>query len=198
MNFEDVLSQLLPQTKYTTHPIFPDMLTAVAVALMISIGMNFGFAMLRKKTTDIERMNKVLKETNEWRKQYTDAIKKQDKPRIEELKKKQAYINKLTLETQQQSLRPTLIYFIPSLLIWFYVFPSIFGPVVAISPVSLPFIMCTDNDVHNVHDQLAKGQSPGPCRAQNETYLWGWFFLSSFAFNGLVAKATRTGMPSPV
>jgi uncharacterized membrane protein (DUF106 family) len=196
--FDDLLNQIFGSPKYTSHPIFPDFVTSVLVALAISIGMNFGFAMLRKKTTDIEKMNKVLKETTDWRKQYTEAIRKQDKPRIEELKKKQAYINKLTMETQQQSLRPTMIYFVPSLLIWFYVFPSIFGQVVAISPVSLPFIMCTPDDVHNVQSQLEKGQAPGPCRAPNETYLWGWFFLSSFAFNGLVSKATKTGMPSPV
>ena len=44
-------------------------------------------AMLRKKTTDIEKMNKVMKETNEWRKQYTDAIKKHDKVVVRRTKK---------------------------------------------------------------------------------------------------------------
>ena len=70
------------------------------VASLIAIGLNFVFTLLRKKTTDIEKMNKVMKETNEWRKQYTDAIKKRDKARIEELKKKQAYVNKMSMEMQ--------------------------------------------------------------------------------------------------
>ena len=74
---------LAPQ--YTKHPLFPDMVSAMIVSALISIGMNYAFALLRKKTTDIGKMSKVMKETNEWRKQYTDAIKKQDKPRIEEL-----------------------------------------------------------------------------------------------------------------
>ena len=94
---QDLLMQWPLSPQYTTHPIFPDMISAMLVALVIAVGMNFAFAMLRKKTTDIEKMNRVMKETNEWRKQYTDAIKKQDKPRIEELKKKQAYVNKMAL-----------------------------------------------------------------------------------------------------
>ncbi|MEO9321231.1 MAG: EMC3/TMCO1 family protein [Nitrososphaera sp.] len=193
-----LIGQIFGQTTYTSHPLFPDFLTAVLAAISISIGMNFGFAFLRKKTTDIEKMNRVMKETTEWRKQYTDAIKKQDKPRIEELKKKQAYVNKLTLETQQQSMRPMLIYFIPSLLVWFYVFPNIFGAVVALSPVQLPFVTCTQADVAK-HAQLdAHGKPGSPCTEVNEMYLWGMFFVTSFAFNGVVAKITKTGMPSPI
>ena len=53
---------------YTKHPIFPDLFSAMIVAALISIGLNFAFAILRKKTTDIDRLSKVMKETNEWRK----------------------------------------------------------------------------------------------------------------------------------
>ena len=38
--------------------------------------MNFAFAMLRKKTTDIEKMNRVMKETNQWRKQFAGCDQK--------------------------------------------------------------------------------------------------------------------------
>src|SRR5438552_16696862 len=87
---------------YTKHPVFPDMFSAMIVASLISIGLNFAIAMLRKKTTDFEKMNKVMKETNEWRKQYTAAIKKQDRVQIEELKKKQAYVNKKIMEMKKK------------------------------------------------------------------------------------------------
>ena len=103
MNLNDLLMQFF-SPQYTQEPIFPDLVSATIVALLISVGMNFAFAILRKKTTDIEKMNRVMKETNEWRRQYTDAVKKQDKPRIEELKKKQAYVNKMALEMQQQQM----------------------------------------------------------------------------------------------
>ena len=51
--------QSLISPQYTSHPIFPDMVSAMLVALVIAVSMNFAFAMLRKKTTDIEKMNRI-------------------------------------------------------------------------------------------------------------------------------------------
>jgi uncharacterized membrane protein (DUF106 family) len=207
MNLSDLLMQLF-RPQYTAHPIFPDLFTATIVALTISVGMNFAFAMLRKKTTDIEKMNKVMKETNEWRKQYTDAIKKQDKPRIEELKKRQAYVNKMALEMQQQQMRPMFIYMIPSFMLWIFLFPTIFGGTVALSPIYIPWITCSDENVHNdTQPRLDGGGHPiinsdgstahkGPCQLPGEVYLWGWFLITSFAFSGIISKVTKTSMPT--
>jgi uncharacterized membrane protein (DUF106 family) len=181
---------------YTTHPIFPNLFTAMIVASLIAIGLNFVFSMLRKKTTDIEKMNKVMKETSEWRKQYTDAIKKQDKARVAELKKKQAYVNKMTMEMQQQQMRPMLIYMIPSFMLWIFVFPVIFGQTVALSPIEIPWIMCTSEKVHIDNPIDNKGDPKGPCTVPGEVYLWGWFLITNFAFSGIVSKITKTSMPS--
>jgi uncharacterized membrane protein (DUF106 family) len=184
---------LAPQ--YTKHPIFPDMVSAMIVSALISIGMNCAFAMLRKKTTDMGKMTKVMKETSEWRKQYTDAIRKQDKVRVEELKKKQAYVNKMTMEMQQQQMRPMLIYMMPSFLLWIFVFPSIFGATTALSPIHIPFIMCSDQNV-NLDQQVDKsGQPKGACSVPGEVFLWGWFLITSFAFSGIISKITGTSMP---
>lgn len=185
---------LTPQ--YTKHPLFPDMFTAMIVAALIAIGMNFAFALLRKKTTDIEKMNKVMKETNEWRKQYTDAIKKQDKVRVAELKKKQAYVNKMAMEMQQQQMRPMLIYMAPSFMLWIFVFPAIFGQTVALSPIEIPWIMCTSEKVHIDNQIDNNGEPKGPCTVPGEVYLWGWFLITNFAFSGIVSKITKTSMPS--
>ena len=181
---------------YTTHPIFPNLFTAMTVASLIAIGLNFVFSMLRKKTTDIEKMNKVMKETTEWRKQYTDAIKKQDKVRVAELKKKQAYVNKMTMEMQQQQMRPMLIYMIPSFMLWIFVFPAIFGQTVALSPIEIPWIMCTGEKVKIDNQIDNNGETLGPCSVPGEVYLWGWFLINNFAFSGIVSKITKTSMPS--
>jgi uncharacterized membrane protein (DUF106 family) len=185
---------LAPQ--YTKHPLFPDMLTAMIVAALIAIGMNFAFALLRKKTTDIEKMNKVMKETSEWRKQYTDAIKKQDKARVAELKKKQAYVNKMAMEMQQQQMRPMLIYMAPSFMLWIFVFPAIFGQTVALSPIEIPWIMCNEQNVETDTQIDENGEPKGSCSISGEVYLWGWFLITSFAFSGIISKITRTSMPS--
>jgi uncharacterized membrane protein (DUF106 family) len=184
---------LAPQ--YTKHPIFPDIVSAMIVSALISIGMNYAFALLRKRTTDMGKMTKVMKETSEWRKQYTDAIRKQDKVRVEELKKKQAYVNKMTMEMQQQQMRPMLIYMMPSFLLWIFVFPSIFGATTALSPIYIPFIMCSDENV-NLDQQVDKsGQPKGACSVPGEVFLWGWFLITSFAFSGIISKITGTSMP---
>ena len=181
---------------YTKHPFFHDMLTATIVAALISIGLNFAMAILRKKTTDIEKMNRVMKETNEWRKQYTDAIRKKDKARVEELKKKQAYVNKMSMEMQQQQMRPMLIYMIPSFMLWIIVFPSIFGQTIALSPIHIPWIMCTDENVKSDSQLLKSGEHKGPCLVPGQVFLWGWFVITSFAISGIISKVTKTGMPS--
>jgi len=198
MNIIDSIIMQIPglAPQYTKHPLFPDMLTAMIVAALIAIGMNFAFALLRKKTTDIEKMNKVMKETNEWRKQYTDAIKKQDKVRVAELKKKQAYVNKMAMEMQQQQMRPMLIYMAPSFMLWIFVFPAIFGQTVALSPIEIPWIMCNEQNVETDTQIDENGEPKGSCSISGEVYLWGWFLITSFAFSGIISKITRTSMPS--
>lgn len=181
---------------YTKHPIFPDLFSAMIVAALISIGLNFAFAMLRKKTTDIDRLSKVMKETNEWRKEYTDAIRKQDKVRISELKKKQAYVNKMSLEMQQQQMRPMMLYMIPSFMLWILVFPSIFGQTVAISPLHIPYIMCTAENVKLDTALDENGQPKGVCNIPGEVFLWGWFLITSLGTSGIIAKLTKTSLPS--
>ncbi|HYY50325.1 MAG TPA: EMC3/TMCO1 family protein [Nitrososphaeraceae archaeon] len=181
---------------YTQHPIFGDMFTAMVVAALIAIGLNFAMAILRKKTTDIEKMNKIMKETNEWRKEYTNAIKKHDKARIEELKKKQAYVNKMTMEMQQQQMRPMLIYMMPSFMLWIFVFPAIFGGTTALSPIHIPWVMCSDQNVHTDMQLDKNGNHKGPCTVAGEVYLFGWFLITNFAFSGIISKVTKTSMPS--
>src|SRR6266513_2856832 len=176
MSFIESLIMQLPglTPHYTKHPLFPDMFTAMIVVALISIGMNFAMAMLRKRITDIEKMNRVMKETNEWRKQYTDAIKKKDKARIEELRKRQAYVNKMSMEMQQQQMRPMLIYMLPSFMLWIFVFPTIFGATTALSPIHIPWIMCSSAQVQADSQVDKSGMHKGPCLVPGEVFLWGW------------------------
>ena len=180
---------------YTKTPIFPDMVSGLIVAALIAISMNFAMALLRKRTTDIDKMNRVMKETNEWRKQYTDAIRKRDKVRVEELKKKQASVNKMTMEMQQQQMRPMLIYMMPSLMVWIFVFPAIFGSTAGLSPIQIPWITCSQENVQLDQKVDADGQPKGACSIPGELFLWGWFLITSFAFSGIISKVTKTSMP---
>jgi uncharacterized membrane protein (DUF106 family) len=201
MIYQSILDSLIMQLPgltphYTKNPVFPDMVSALIVAALIAIAMNFAMAMLRKRTTDIDKMNRVMKETNAWRKQYTDAIRKRDKVRVEELKKKQASVNKMTMEMQQQQMRPMLIYMMPSLLIWILVFPAIFGSTAGLSPIQFPWITCSQENVQTDQQEDVDGQPKGACSIPGEIFLWGWFLITSFAFSGIISKVTKTSMPS--
>jgi uncharacterized membrane protein (DUF106 family) len=186
---------------YTQHPIFPDMVTSAIIAAMIAIGLNLAMALLRRKTTNIEKMKTVMKETGEWRKKYTEAIKKKDKQLIEDLKKKQSQMQKMSMEMQQQQMRPMMIYMIPSFMLWIFVFPAIFGQTVALSPIVIPYLTCSADNVKNdmpvqSTNSTSTDLKHGPCKVPGQVFLWGWFLLVNFAFSGIIAKVTKTSIPT--
>ena len=178
------------------------MVTSAIVAAIIAIGLNYAMALLRKRTTNIEKMKTVMKETGEWRKKYTEAIKKKDKNLIEELKKKQSQMQKMSMEIQQQQMRPMMLYMIPSFMLWIFVFPAIFGQVVALSPITIPYLTCSADNVNNdnpaqlVNNTHSSEMKQGPCKIPGEVFLWGWFLLVNFAFSGIIAKVTNTSIPT--
>ena len=92
-----------------------------------------------------------------------------------ELKKKQASVNKMTMEMQQQQMRPMLIYMMPSLLVWIFVFPAIFGSTAGLSPIQIPWITCSPENVQLDQQLDADGQPKGACSIPGEIFLWGWF-----------------------
>lgn len=186
---------------YTQHPIFPDMFSSAVVAAIIAIGLNLAMALLRRKTTNIEKMKTVMKETGEWRKKYTEAIKKKDKQLIDELKKKQSQMQKMSMEMQQQQMRPMMLYMVPSFMLWIFVFPAIFGQTVALSPIAIPYLTCSDDNVKNdtpvqTTNSTNTEVKQGPCKVPGQVFLWGWFLLVNFAFSGIVAKVTKTSIPT--
>ena len=198
MDFGLIIMQLLWSTHYNENAPLPFSFSSMIIAALIAICLNIAFAMLRKKTTDIEKMSKIMKESVEFRKQMMAAVKKQDKALIAELKKKQAYVNKMNLEVQQQQMKPMFIYMIPSFMLWILVFPYIFGGVVALSPIhpEIPWITCNEDHVKNDLQKNPDGTHKGPCRQVGQIYLWGWFLIVNFAFNGIISKITKTALPS--
>ena len=199
MDFTYLIMQFLWSTHYSENPPFPFSFSSMIVAAIIAIALNVAFALLRKKTTDIEKMSRIMKESVEFRKQMMAAVKKQDKAQIAELKKKQAYVNKMNLEVQQQQMRPMFIYMIPSFMLWILVFPQVFGGVVALSPIDpeIPWITCNAENVKNDTQMNTDGKThKGPCRLPGQIYLWGWFLIVNFAFNGIISKLTKTALPS--
>jgi len=158
-----IAMQLAPPTG-AVHPYVTNMVNAAFLITGIAIALQFFYALLRRKMTDLGKMKRIMKETTEWRKEYMDAIKKQDKERIEKLKKKQQYVNKMQMEMMQMNFKPMMAFMIPMLIIWWAVLPQVFGNTVAVSPTSLNIlgdlipITCTKEmikeDVTNITAEL--------------------------------------------
>ncbi len=155
--------QLAPPTG-SVHPYVTSMINAAFLITGIAIALQFLYAVLRRKMTDLGKMRRIMKEVSEWRKEYMDALKKQDKDRIDKMKKRQQYVNKMQMEMMQMNFKPMIAFMIPMLIIWWAVLPQVFGNTVAISPMSLNFvgdlmpITCTKemivNDVNSITDEL--------------------------------------------
>jgi uncharacterized membrane protein (DUF106 family) len=88
-----------------------------------------------------------------------------------------------------------LIYMMPSFLIWIFVFPSIFGATTAVSPIQIPWITCSEENVKLDQQPDESGQPRGACSVKGEVFLWGWFLITSFAVSGIISKITGTSMP---
>ncbi|MFQ5969341.1 MAG: EMC3/TMCO1 family protein [Nitrososphaerales archaeon] len=146
------------------HPIVPNMINAALLIMGIAIALQFLYAFLRRKMTDLGKLKRIMKETTQWRKEYMDSMRKQDKDRIEKLNKKKQYINKLQMEMMQMNFRPMIAFMIPMLIIWWTALPVVFGNTVAVSPIQLNIlgdwipITCTkemiDEDITSITGEL--------------------------------------------
>ncbi|MGH9933907.1 MAG: EMC3/TMCO1 family protein [Nitrososphaerales archaeon] len=165
MLLHSIAMQLAPPTG-AVHPYVTSMISAAFLITGIAIALQFLYAVMRRKLTDLGKMKRIMKETTEWRKEYMAALKKQDKEKIEKMKKKQQYVNKLQMEMMQMNFRPMIAFMIPMLIIWWAILPQVFGNTVAVSPMSLNLlgdlipITCTkqmiQQDVTNIADELEK------------------------------------------
>ena len=148
----------------SAHPYVTDMLTSAILVSIIAVALQFFYAFLRLKLTDLQKLKRAMKEVNEWRKEYMDAIRKQDKNRIEKLREKQEYMNRLNMEVMQMNFRPMMVFMVPMLIVWWAILPQVFGHTVAVSPISLNIlgdlmpITCTKSlivkDVNSISDEL--------------------------------------------
>ncbi|MCS7140989.1 MAG: EMC3/TMCO1 family protein [Candidatus Nitrosocaldus sp.] len=150
----------------SAHPYITNMLSASILVSIIAIALQFFYALLRLKMTDMQRLRRLMKEVNDWRRDYMEAMRKQDKERIEKLREKQEHMNRINMEVMQMNFRPMIVFMIPMLIVWWAILPQVFGHTVAISPISLNIfgdllpITCTKSiivkDVSSISDEIVK------------------------------------------
>ena len=181
----------------SADPMVKGMLSSAFGIIAFSILLNLFNAGVRKKLVDSVKLKRIMKETRTWQKARMAAFKSKDEAKIAELSKKSTYMNKMSMEMMQMNMRPMMITIIPLLLIFYFLMPTLFSYTVAISPIPLNVIpgewfalTCT---AEKMAEDAAAGLGPY-CNAENEIFLWAWYFLTAIAFSGIIMKLTKTSM----
>ena len=181
----------------TDDPIVKGMLPSAFAVIGFSIMLNLFNAGVRKKLVDSVKMKRIMKETRAWQKARMAAFRSKDQAKIDEMSKKSKYMNKMSMEMMQMNMRPMMITIIPLLLIFYFLMPTLFSYTVAVSPIPLnvlpgDFFQLTCTAEKMAADAIA---GVGPyCNAENEIFLWAWYFLTAIAFSGIIMKVTKTSM----
>jgi uncharacterized membrane protein (DUF106 family) len=180
----------------SAEPIVKGMLPSVFAVIGFSIMLNLFNAGVRKKLVDSVKLKRIMKETRSWQKERMKAFRSKDESKIAELNKKSKYMNKMSMEMMQMNMRPMLITIIPLLLIFYFVMPTMFSYTVAISPIPLNVIPADFFELTCTVEKMAIDAANGNvyCNAENEIYLWAWYFLTAIAFSGIIMKLTKTSM----
>lgn len=112
--------------------------------------------------TNPSKLNAWRKEVAKWTSEYREAVKKQDKKLISKLKKKEARIMNLQKKILWHTMRVSMFFFVPILLIWQLFLIPVYGR----NPVAyLPGF--------------------GPLD------LTSWYIICSFMFSTLVQRALK-------
>jgi uncharacterized membrane protein (DUF106 family) len=103
----DILPPLLQDRPFSTLFIF-------AIAALVSLLTT----LVNRLLTDPKKTREVRKEVGEWNKELREAQRAKDKKTIEKLMRKQQYIMKMQTKMMWSSMKVSLLFLVPLLLMW--------------------------------------------------------------------------------
>ena len=134
-----------------------------------------------RRLTDVERTKRITAEVSAFQKELREVLSKKDKEREAKLRKKEPAIKKHQAELFKQNMKPTLLFTVPLLLVWYAILPVYIAPLntfVAYSPIPLDFIPI----LQLTADVAGRGIG---------VFLWSWYLICSFAFATVIRKVLR-------
>jgi len=142
--------------------------TSTIFIALIAIGADVVASLARVKLSDMDMIRRINREVKQWNREYMKAIKENDQAKLAKLKRKEKQIKQLQAKLSYEMFKPTLIFMLPFLLLW-YVLIFLVGAetVVAVMPIQIPLIFIT---------------------VGKELQLFWWYLISSIAFSTLVMK----------
>jgi uncharacterized membrane protein (DUF106 family) len=132
---------------------------------------------LTRVFVDIDAERRMRAEVSKFTKELQAAIKSGNKQEEEKLKKKQATIQQMQLKMQKDRLKVVGVTIVPFFILYYIIVGFIGSTWVAYSPFYLPFIM----------EQASNG-------SYFQVSLFGWYFICSFAFSGIISRIFRTSV----
>jgi len=109
---------------------------ATIFVFLLSILISLITSTTQRLLTDVKKMAVWRKEVADWTKEYNKAKREANKKEIARLKKKEKYMMDLQKKMMWSSMRPTLLFFIPFIIIWQVILIPLYAnhPVVAYFP----------------------------------------------------------------
>jgi len=86
--------------------------------LFLALVITLATSVANRLLTDPEKMKAWRKEISEWNKELREARRANDKKRMEKLMKKQQYILQLQGKMSWQTMKVSLMFFIPIIIVW--------------------------------------------------------------------------------
>jgi uncharacterized membrane protein (DUF106 family) len=107
------------------------------VILGVVVAMSLFITLVSRHLIDWERYRKNKAEISKFQKELREAMKKKDAKEVHKLQQRQSEIMKLQSENLSQNLKPTIVYSIPLIVIYFLLANFYSGWVVAWLPFSI-------------------------------------------------------------
>ncbi|MBS7616740.1 DUF106 domain-containing protein [Candidatus Bathyarchaeota archaeon] len=130
---------------------------------LLAAAITFLISLANRLLTNPEQLKAWRKEVAEWSEQLRKAQKAGDKKQVEKLMKKQQYIMQLQAKMSWQSMKVSILFFIPLILVWQFLGGVYWGSEIAFFP--------------------GIGSSiPIPLLGSLPSLYW-WYLICSFFFN---------------
>jgi uncharacterized membrane protein (DUF106 family) len=107
---------------------------ATIAALLVAIGLTFVTSLANKLLTNKEQRDAWRREISAWNDEFKKARKSGDKKLLAKVQKQQPRIMKIQSKMAWQSMKVSLIFFVPILLLWQFLIGYYDGAVIAYFP----------------------------------------------------------------
>jgi uncharacterized membrane protein (DUF106 family) len=101
--------------------------TSTLFILLLSFGISLATSTTNRLLTNREQLRDWNKEISQWRSESLKAARSGDKKLMAKLKKQEKHVMQLQSKMMWQSMKTTLFWMVPMLLLWYVLLPQLIG-----------------------------------------------------------------------